>query len=185
MAYSLEQLKMRLVEIQKWLVSELASVRTGRVNPVLLDGVKIGAYGQMLPLKQFGSVVTEDARTLKFTLWDKSQLRNVDAALQSANLGATVIPAPDGLSLRLTFAELTEEKRRLLIKLVHTKLEEARASWRQDRDKVWHDIQLKERGGEISEDEKFKLKNELQKIVDDGNKKFGEIGQRKEAEILN
>jgi ribosome recycling factor len=185
MAYSFERFQTQLNDIQKRLASELSSVRTGRVNPALLDGVYVEAYGGRLPLKQFGSITVEDARTLKITLWDRSQFKNVEAAVQKANLGVTVLTAPDGISLRLLFPELTEEKRKLLTKLIHTQVEAARASLRQEREKVWHDIQVKERNGEISEDDKFKLKDELQKIVDGGNKKFAEMGQRKEAEILN
>lgn len=185
MAYSFETFKRRLGEIHKWLVAELASVRTGRVSPALLDSVRVEAYGGRLPLKQSGSITVEDARTLKITLWDKSQLKAVEAALQKANLGATIIPAPDSISIRIIFPELTEEKRKLLAKLVHAKAEEAHTSWRQERDRVWHDIQVKERDGEIGEDEKFRLKDELQKMVDEGNKKFDETGKRKTAEILS
>lgn len=185
MAYSFEQLKTRQAGIQKWLTVELSAVRTGRVNPALLDGVKVEAYSQLLPLKQFGSLTVEDARTLRLTLWDKNQMKAVDGALQKANLGISVAPAPDGVSLRLIFSELTEEKRQLLVKLVRAKVEEARASWRKERDKVWHDIQVKERGGEISEDEKFRLKDQLQKLVDGANRGFDEVGKRKEKEILS
>lgn len=183
MDYKLESLKKRLAEINEWLKHELALIRSGRASPALLDRVTAEVYGVKLSLKELGSFSAEDARVLRFTPWDKSQIKAVESAISAANLGAAVVP--DGNSLRIIFSELTDEKRRLMTRMVKQKVEEAKISLRLERERVWSDIQQKERNGELAEDDKFRLKDLLQKTTEETTQKLEEAGERKETEILH
>lgn len=181
MPYSFNQLKSKTKESNDWLAKEFASIRTGRATPALLDGVQVESYGARVPLKQVGAIAVEDPRTLRITLWDQSQVRGVESAIAQANLGVSL--TTDGTSVRVIFPELTADKRKLLLKLANEKTEEAKISLRKEREKVWNEIQAKEKSKELSEDEKFRLKDELQKIMDEESKKLDALKLRKETEI--
>ena len=159
----------------------MSGIRTGRATPTLLDGVQVEAYGARMPISQVASLSTEDARTLRITPWDASQTKEIERAITLANLG--VSSAVDDKGLRVFFPELTSERREQLLKISKQKLEEARVALRGERDKVWSDIQAKEKDGKLSEDEKFRAKDEMQKLIDEGNKKLEELAERKEKEI--
>jgi ribosome recycling factor len=123
----------------------------------------------------------EDARTLRVAPWDKSQIKAIEAAIQKANLGLSVTSDDGGL--RVIFPELTGERRAQIIKLLGQKLEDARISLRKEREIVIDDFKKQEKDGEMSEDEHFKGKEELQKLVDEANRKFDELAANKEKEI--
>lgn len=183
MPYNFVNLKNKITEIEDWLGREFASIRTGRATPALLDGVQVESYGARVPLKSVGAIGVEDVRTLKIGLWDQSQVKSVEQAIQTANLGVSV--TTDGTAIRVIFPELTADKRKVLLKLAHEKTEEAKISLRKEREKVWNDIQAREKSKELSEDDKFRLKEELQKIVDVATAKIDEMKARKETEISN
>ncbi len=183
MPYNFNALKQKSREIEEWLGREFAAIRTGRATPALLDGVQVESYGSKVPLKSVGAIAVEDARSLRVTLWDKSQVRDVEAGITAANLGVGI--TADGMSIRLTFPELTADKRKILQKVAHDKTEEAKISLRKERERVWNDIQDKEKKKELSEDEKFRLKDELQKIIDEENKKLEDLKKKKDIEIAN
>ncbi len=182
MAYDFGSFKSKVKEVETWFSKELSSVRTGRATPAILDGITVKAYGgERTPVSHLASIAVEDARTLRVTPWDKAQIKEIDAAIATANLGVSV--AADGTGLRVIFPSLTEENRGTLAKVVSKKLEEARISLRREREEVWNDIQAKEKEGKLSEDEKFKGKTELQKLVDEGNAMLDKIATSKETEI--
>jgi ribosome recycling factor len=181
MAYNLAPLKIKISEVEEWLVKEFSSVRTGKATPVLLDNVMVDNYGSKTPIKFIASISVEDAKSLRVVPWDKAHVRAIETAIAQSNLGLST--APDQVGLRVIFPDLTEDRRKSLLKIVGEKLEEARVSLRKEREKFWNDIQEKERVGEISEDEKFHLKDELQKMIDGGNSAFDEIVERKKKEI--
>jgi ribosome recycling factor len=183
MAYNFNSFKTEIKEIDEWLAREFAAIRTGRATPALLDSVQVESYGARVPLKQVGAIGVEDHHTLRVTLWDKSQMRGVESGIQAANLGVSV--TSDATSIRIIFPALTADKRKILNKLASDKVEQARISLRQAREKTWNEIQAKEKEGEISEDERFKLKDELQKLVDGANQQLEEAGKRKQTEIEN
>lgn len=182
MSYNFSNFKIRSEEIRQWLASEFSGLRTGRATPQFLDTIIVDSYGSKMPVKHVAAVSIEDPRTLRVSPWDASQIRAIQSAIEQANLGVSV--APDSTSLHIIFPTLTEERRKMLIKLMKEKLEEARVSLRKEREKVWNEIQEKEKEGEISEDDKFKAKDELQKLVDESNKKMEEMADKKEKEIL-
>ncbi len=181
MSYNFNPFKQQLAEVQQRLSREFEMIRAGRPSPAILDGITVDSYGSRVPLKHLGVITIDDVRTLRVTLWDQSQFKSVETAINTANLGVSL--SSDGTIIRLVFPELTEEKRKLLIKLVHEKLEESRISIRKEREKVWNDIQAKERAGEISEDDKFRYKEEMQKIIDEMNRKIEEMSGNKELAL--
>ena len=183
MAYDFSNIKKKTEEIKEWFKKETASLRTGRATPVLVEGIMVDSYGAQTPLKHVANITVEDAKSIRITPWDASVLKNIEQAISASSLG--IQPIAEKQSVRITLPELTEERRKSLIKLLGEKLEEARVSLRIERDEVWKDIQEKERNGDISEDEKFRFKDELQKIIDKFNEEIEGISKIKEKEILN
>ena len=183
MPYNLSPLKTKISEIEEWLSKEFSSVRTGKATPILLDNVMVDNYGSKTPIKFIASISVEDAKSLRVTPWDKAHVKAIETAIAQSNLGLST--APDQIGLRVIFPDLTEDRRKALLKIVNEKQEEAKVSLRKERERVWNDIQDKERAGEISEDEKFRFKDELQKMVDGGNNSFDETVERKKKEIAS
>lgn len=181
MAYNFSTFKDGVEKVEEWLAQEFSGIRTGSATPTLLDGVKVDSYGTKTAISHVASIGTEDARTLRITPWDKGLLKDIESALHAADLGVSV--SVDDQGIRIGFPELTTERRVLLIKSAKDKLEKARISLRSEREQTWNDIQEKQKDGEISEDEKFSLKEDLQKHVDEAGKKFDAMFDRKEAQI--
>lgn len=181
MAYNFSGLKKEVENTAEWLKKEYMGVRTGRATPALLDSVMVESYGARVPIAQVGSIAVEDARTLRIAPWDATAVKSIEKAITDASLGVSV--SSDERGVRVHFPELTSERRQTLLKLVGDKLEHARVSLRSERDKVWNDIQEKEKQKEMSEDDKFRAKEEMQKIVEGGNKTLEEIAERKEKEL--
>ncbi len=173
----------RTTECLEWLKQEYAGIRTGQATPALLDSIKVESYGTKVPLNQVGSVGVEDARTLRISVWDSGQIKEIERAISEADLGVSV--ATDSAGLRVIFPELTSERRVQLQKLAKQKLEEARVSVKSARDDVMKDIDKREKAGELSEDEKFSEKEQVQKQVDAANKSLDDLYQQKEQEIAN
>lgn len=181
MAYDFSLIKNKREEIKEWLKKEISTIRTGRVTPALVENILVDAYGSKIPLKHTASIAVEDAKTLRITPWDASVLKNIEHALVNSNLGTN--PIADKQSVRISLPELTEERRKALIKVLSEKLEQSKVSLKLQRDEVWKDIQEKERNGEISEDDKFRLKEKLQEIVDQITEELTGMARHKEEEI--
>jgi ribosome recycling factor len=179
--YDFSQLEGKVADAQEWLAKEYRGLRTGRAAPAILDSVMVSAYGSMTPLKQVGNVGTEDARTLRVSAYDAGLIKDIERAISGANLG--VGTTSDGTTVRVTFPELTSERREQLIKLAKAKLEEARTTVRVARDESWKEIQEREREGTLTEDDKFFLKDELQKKVDKANEDLEKMFDSKETEM--
>lgn len=183
MAYNFTTFKDSIKDLEEWLKKEFSSIRTGRATPTILDGVRVEAYGSLSPISQVASVAIEGARSLRIAPWDMSQVKAIEKAIITSNLGLSV--SVDDKGLRVTFPELTTESRTAFVKMAKQKLEEARVTLRTEREKVWDDIQAQEKEGGMGEDEKFRLKNDMQKIVDEANKKLEELAEAKEKEIMS
>ncbi len=162
---------------------ELSGIRTGMATPAILDSIQVEVYGSRVSVRDIASISIEDARTLRIAPWDISQLKAIEKSLTVSNLGVSV--STDEKGLRVHFPELTSERRVILGRLVKEKLEEARISLRIERDRVWGDIQKMEKDGEMSEDEKFRNKDDMQKIITEGNEKLDILASKKEKEIQN
>lgn len=181
MPFDFKPLETKIAGAKDWLGREFRNFRTGRANPALLDSVSVTAYGSMMPLKQVAQIGIEDARTIRVQPYDASTLKDVERSITAANLG--VGTSSDGQVVRVTFPDLTGERRTELIKMAKAKLEEARATIRVARDEAWKDIQEREREKKITEDDKFSLKDELQKKIDKVNGEFEEMFKSKEEEM--
>jgi len=179
--YDFKTFKQSITDVTEHFKEELSAIRTGRAAPALLDNVKVDSYGTKVPINQVGSVTVEDARTLRVAPWDLQTVHAVESAIQDADLGVSV--SSDEKGVRVTFPELTSERREQLIKLTKTKLEEARVTLRRHREDVWTDIQKQEKDGTLSEDDKFRSKEEMEKLVKDGNTVFDEMADKKEKEL--
>ena len=181
MPYNFSLLKQKIKEVEDRLTREFGSIRTGRATPVILDGVMVDSYGSKMPVNQLANINIEGARSLRITPWDKGLIKEIEKGIAAANLGLSAMADEEGL--RLTFPELTAERRAELVRAAKEKLEEARINLRSEREKVWSDIQKQERESKISEDDKFRGKDEMQKLVDAANKKLEEMFGKKEKEI--
>lgn len=183
MAYDFKPFEKRIKEIEEKAGKEMAGIRTGRAAPAILDGVLVESYGTRVPVVQVGAVSVEDARTLRITPWDMGQVKEIEKAIMTANLGVAV--GADERGVRVSFPELTSERRAQLVKLAKEKMEEIRASLRAAREDVWNDIQKQEKEKKMSEDDKFRAKDEMQKRVDAANKNLDSMLERKEKEIVS
>ena len=183
MAYNFTAFKNRTKEIEDWLKKEHAGIRTGRASPSLLDAIKVESYGSFVPLNQVGNISVEDPRTIRITPWDAGAAKLIEKAIVTSNLGVSV--ALDDRGVLVAFPELTTETRQSIVKVAKEKLEQAKINLRTEREKIWNDIQAKEKTSELTEDDKFRSKNDLQKIVDEINKKLEEMFTKKEKEILS
>jgi len=181
MAYDFSNLKKRKVEIEEWLKKEFSGLRAGRATPAILDDIYVESYGAKQPIKHIAAISVEDAKTIMIKPWDQELIQAIEGAISSSGLGINPSTSSDGI--RISFPELTSERREALIKIIRAKLEEARISLKKERDEAWSRVQKDEREGNISEDDKFRLKDELQKIIDEGNKTLEEIVSKKEIEI--
>ncbi len=175
------EINKRLEEVIMWLQKEYAGIRTGQANPGLLDSVKVESYGTYLPIQQIGSVGTEDARTLRVSLWDSSQVPALERALREADLGVSVVA--DSSGLRVIFPELTSERRTQLMKLAKTKLEDARISVRGVRDDEMKELDRSFKAKEMGEDDMFATKEKIQKFVEETNNKLESLFNNKEREL--
>lgn len=183
MAYNLNTLKVKVKETEEWLQREFSAIRTGRASPVLLDIVNVEAYGTRMPLNQVASISIEDARTLRITPYDPSVMKDIEKGIIASGLG--ISPAVDESGLRVAFPELSSERRVQLLKVAKEKLEDARITLRSEREAVWSDIQKQEKEGLMSEDDKFRAKDDMQKVIDEGNRTLEAIFEKKEKEISN
>lgn len=181
MAYDFSKFKKKAADTEEWFNGEIALLRTSRASPAFIENIKVDYYGGKSPLKGVASISVEDAKTLVIRPWDTDSLLPIEQAVGASELGIQAITEKD--TIRVVFPDLTEERRQSLLKLLSEKLEEAKISLRREREEIWRDVQDKERRGEISEDDKFRHKDELQEMIDDYNKKLQDIADKKETEI--
>ena len=161
---------------------EFATVRTGRASPHLLDRVSVDYYGTQTPLNQIATVAASEARLLTITPYDKSSIKAIEKAILESDLGLT--PNNDGNVIRLAIPELTEERRKELVKVVHQLAEEGRVAVRNIRRDCMHHLRDLRKSGETGEDEERRAETELQKLTDVNVKDIDELLKGKEEEIL-
>ncbi len=178
----LEDAKGRMQKSVESSRNELATVRTGRASPHLLDRISVDYYGTSTPLKQLANIAASDARLLTVTPFDKSSLGGIEKAIQEADVGLT--PSNDGNVVRLQIPELTEERRREMVKVVHGVAEEGRIAVRNVRRDVMHDLRELKKEGEAGEDDERRAETALQKQTDDAIKEIDGLLKGKEEEIL-
>ncbi|MGH2956097.1 MAG: ribosome recycling factor [Solirubrobacterales bacterium] len=162
--------------------NQLATVRTGRASPHLLDRLMVDYYGTETPLQQLAQIAATDARMLTVTPYDKSSISAIEKAVMESDLGLT--PSNDGNVIRLQIPELTEERRKELVKVVHHVAEEGRVGVRNVRRDVMHDLRELKKEGEAGSDEEHRAEEELQKQTDAAIREIDGLLKSKEEEIL-
>lgn len=160
---------------------ELAKIRTGQAHPSLVEDIEADVFGQNMPIKQLGGISCPERRQILIQPWDASYIPAIEKALQKAELGA--FPVVEGKSVRLSLPVMTQEYRETLIRLLSEKSEQTKQSMRRHREDAWNEIQDAAKVGEIREDDKFKGKEELQKLVDNYGSMVEEAVERKRVEI--
>jgi ribosome recycling factor len=162
--------------------SKFGSVRTGRATPHLLDRISVDYYGTKTPLKQLATVSAPEARLLTVQPYDKSSIKNIERAILESDVGLT--PNNDGSIIRLQVPELTEERRRELVKVVRNLAEEGRVAIRNIRRDVMHDLRELRDAGEAGSDDEHRAEEALQKLTDEKVKELDASLKAKEEEIL-
>ena len=178
----MNDLKRKLDSIAEHFRQEIASLRTGRATPALVEDLPVDYYGTKTPLKAIAAISSSGPRELLIQPWDKSVLPAIESAIQSSSLG--LAPIADRDSVRLALPALTEERRRELVKLLHEHREDARIHVRREREDALRDIDRRQKAKDISEDGRFRERADVQKIVDEANKKIEDASAAKEKEIL-
>ncbi len=161
---------------------EFGSVRTGRASPALLDRIQVDYYGVQTPLKQLATINAPEARLLTVQPYDKSSIKAIEKAILESDVGLT--PNNDGNLIRLGIPELTEERRRQLVKVVHGIAEEGRVAIRNVRRDVMHDLRELKGEGDVGSDDEHRAEVELQKLTDDKIGELDALMKGKEADVL-
>ena len=161
---------------------ELATVRTGRASPHLLDRIEVDYYGARTSLRQLAQIAAPEARLLVITPYDKSAMKGIEKAILESDIGLT--PSNDGQVIRLAIPELTEDRRRQLVKVVHNIAEQGRVAVRNIRRDVMHDLRELKQEGEVGSDDEHRAEAELQKLTDRRIAEIERLLAGKEEEIL-
>lgn len=164
------------------LKTELASLRTGRASASLVENIQVEVYGAMTPIMHMAQITIPEPRMIAIQPYDKNNLKEVEKAIQASNLG--INPVNDGSYIRLTIPQMTEERRKEVVKVVAQMAERARVAVRNIREEIWKEIQKAEKEGKLSEDDKISGKEELQKVVDKTNEEIKKIAEAKEKEVM-
>ena len=172
----------RMEKTKEVLRRDLAGIRTGRASPAFVKPIKVEYEGMIIPLEQLAMISVPEPRLIVIQPWDKNAIPAIEKAILKSDLGVT--PVVDGMVIRLPLPELTEERRRELVKLVNKRVEEARIAVRNIRRDALEEIREKQRNKEISEDEARRAQNQLQKITDKFIEALNKLGKEKEAELM-
>lgn len=178
----MNDIKPKLGKILEHLRHETSSLRTGRATSALVEQIEVDYYGTKTPLKALAAIAVPDARQIVIQPWDKNAVQPIERAIQNSSLG--LAPITDHDAIRLAIPQLTEERRRDLGKLLGKMTEEARIHMRRERDEAFKALERDYKAKTMGEDEWTRGKKEIQKIIDDTNKKIEEIAAVKEKEIM-
>jgi ribosome recycling factor len=178
----LDDAKQRMQKSVESCRHELATVRTGRASPHLLDRIVVDYYGVETPLRQLANVAAPDARLLTITPYDRNSIKSIEKAILESDVGLT--PSNDGALIRMQIPELNEERRRELVRVVHGVAEEGKVAVRNIRRDVMHELRELKKEGEVGEDDERRAEADLQKRTDGATKEIDELLKAKEAEIL-
>ena len=174
--------KPEFVRILDHLSKDLAGIRTGRATTALVEDITVEAYGTKMSLRGVGTITLPDARTIQIEPWDKGLLKEIEKAVKMSQVGLN--PVVDGTAVRLMMPQLTEENRKELVKVVGKKLEETRVAVRAVREKARTGALAEEEKNAMSEDERFRFQEELDRLVQQQNEEIKKIGEKKEEEIM-
>jgi ribosome recycling factor len=178
----IDQVKPEFEKSFKFLEGELAKIRTSRASPALVEDIEVNAFGSKFTLKQLGAISTPATNQIVIQPWDVSYIEPIEKAIAQSGLGMSC--AVDKNVIRLNLPMLTEEYRMSLGKVLNEKAEQAKQVMRRQREDVWNKIQAAQKAKELSEDDKFRGKDELQKVVDDYQEKIKNLVDKKKNELI-
>lgn len=178
----IDKVKLEFEKTFKFLEQELAKVRTSRASPVLVEDIEVNAFGSKFTIKQLGAISTPQTNQIVIQPWDSSYIEPIEKAIAQSGLGMSC--AVDKNLIRLNLPMLTEEYRLALGKTLNEKAEQSRQVIRRQREDVWNKIQAAQKAKEITEDDKFRGKDELQKVVDEYNEKIKVLVEKKKNELI-
>ena len=179
----LQELEERMKKSISVFEQNLSEIRAGRANPAILNKINIEYYGVQTPINQVAGISVPEARTIVIQPWDVSVLKEIEKAILASDIGLN--PNNDGKVIRLTFPELTEERRKDLVKDIRKIAEEARVSIRAIRRDGMDDAKTRQKNSEISEDEKANLEDKIQKLTDKYVEEIDKILENKEKDIMS
>ena len=171
-----------LEKAHNYQINEYVVIRAGRANPRILDKIVVDYYGSPTPIKQMANISVQEARILCISVWDVSQIKNITKAITASDIGIT--PTDDGKTIRLVFPQLTEERRKEIVKQTKKIAEDTKVAMRSARRDTMDKIKNLKKNNEISEDEQSSLEKEVQKILDNYITKVDSTFATKEKEIL-
>lgn len=178
----IEKIKPELEKVMDFFKRELAKIRVGRALPSLVEDIPVDFLGEKLKIKELGTIFCPNRNQIVIQPWDKSCLEAIQGAILSSSLGVSPIVEKD--KIRLSLPPLSLQQRKDLLKVSTEKKEVAKRTIRRWRDEAWKEIQENFREGEVSEDEKYRKKKELQELIDEYNEKLDDSEERKKKEIL-
>lgn len=166
----------------KFLDAEIAKIRTSRASPSLVEDIEVNCFGSKFSLKQLAAISSPEPNQIVIQPWDTSYIESIEKAVANSGLGMS--SAVDKNLIRLSLPLLTEEYRHSLVKILNEKAEQARQTMRHWREDAWNKIQQAQKDKKITEDDKFHGKDELQKLIDEFQKKIKELIEKKEKELM-
>lgn len=176
----IDSIKPELEKVIEYTKQKLGSIRTGRANPALIENVLVEMYGSKMPLKQIAAISVLDAKKIRVDPWDKSYIEAISSAIQNQS---SLSASSDSSGVFVNMPELSEEVRKDMVKAVGQIDDNAKKTIRKWRDEAWSKMQKYQKEGLISEDQKFKGKEDLQKMIDEYNKKADELIDNKKREL--
>jgi ribosome recycling factor len=179
---TIENAEKRMKSAVAVLQRELDGIRTGRARPGLVEALKVDVYDTTLPLNQLATISVPEARLIVIQPWDRQAAGAIEKAILKSDLGLN--PVNDGHTIRLAIPQLTEERRKELVKMVHKKVEEGRVAVRNVRRHSVEELRALDKGKEISEDDEKRAEEQLQKMTDRFIEEIDKVGKEKEAELL-
>ena len=177
----IKRIRPELEKVVNFLNRELQKIRTERASPSLVENISVEYYGKTYPLKQLAAISIPQPREILIQPWDKSYIEEIVKSLEKSNIGVSSVA--DKALIRITLPSLSEEFRNDLIRLVAEKQEQVRKTIRKWRDKAWGEIQEAFREGKISEDDKYKGKDELEDLIKEFQEKIEEMAKKKKKDI--
>ena len=177
----IKELEQKMASLVEFLRQELMGVRSNRPSPRLVEDIPVEVYGQRMTVRQVGAISIQPPSSILISVWDKDVVSTVAKAIESSNLN--VVANTDGTTIRINLPALTDERRQQIIKMVKKEVEEAKIKVRSLRDDENKRVAREAEEGNLTEDEKFKLKEQIQAIVDKGNKELDQLLEKKIVEI--
>ncbi|AKM78053.1 MAG: Ribosome-recycling factor [Candidatus Wolfebacteria bacterium GW2011_GWE1_48_7] len=177
----IKELEQKMTSLVEFLRQELMGVRSNRPSPRLVEDIPVEVYGQRMTVRQVGAISIQPPSSILISVWDKDVVNTVAKAIESSNLN--VVANTDGTTIRINLPALTDERRQQIIKMVKKEVEEAKIKVRSLRDDENKRVAREAEEGNLTEDEKFKLKEQIQEVVDRGNKELDQLLEKKIVEI--